>query len=477
MDWRPTSRSRSRPPETTTFDQYGVQAGLDGRFSFPTSQDTFGLRRGGVSVPNNASMLSFGRRSPPIGSLLNHPTDLPSLYEEQGEHSNATYNNPFPGSPEFVPSSLPSSGFHGLSRIPSLPQNPPPPDEKRSFPRHVRKTSFDHTVYKDGLHPEIAGRHQVNGRPSSIDNGTGTKRRAEAPHYESMLRADPSNVEGSSRLTQELLDVTTSPFPSSAFNFSFPPYQDLFVPLSSSSTSPVSTRQNTLGPQSSAEQSPQVSTAFPIPHSSSGERLSAAAAAASAAMAESYAQLNAATLAATRTDEILDYNQILNLMYPGLDGNRQYVDPAQIFDHNSASVPSAYTSYHHSPSSDSWGNGPSSQASPEALPSSSSTPPPADGTRSTIQSRRYIPLKQDVLQRRASLNAGSSPTELRSSSSTPDLKHGEGKGSGEEADQPPTLCTNCHTTNTPLWRRDPEGQPLCKPCWSPCLFPKLKVYF
>ena len=34
-------------------------------------------------------------------------------------------------------------------------------------------------------------------------------------------------------------------------------------------------------------------------------------------------------------------------------------------------------------------------------------------------------------------------------------------GGGEDSEQVPTVCTNCQTTNTPLWRRDPEGQPLC----------------
>lgn len=542
MDWMPASRSRSRHADSSKgYDQHGMghpNSGFDGRFTFPslesdrpeTSKVTTSTSPS-IPIPGAMSMLTAKRPSPPYNASR---SELTSVYEENNSdalggssgynpdgsidsryleslnyphhphghhhhhhsHPLSTYN-----SPTFAPSSLPSYGLHGVARMPSNSSS----DNHRSFPRHVRKTSFDHTVSKDGVFPGLSGRHQVNGKPLSPDSLIGTKRRADAPHAESMLRADPSNVDGiapmpivgpSRSQAQANQDSGAdqyehgSPFPSSSFNFSFPPYEGLFdLPAGAGEYSGEGSYHRDSARSSISAAGNSYRPGVSPPNNANGEGgLSAAAAAASAALAEGYAQLSAANLAAGGVDDPsspIDYRHLmgLGLVYGGDGGGGglgqtyTHVDPTQIL----SSVPggegsAGYVSFHASPSSDGWGPvGGSAHASPEPYnASNASTPPSVDGNPVNIQGgsgptaqngragRKYISLKGDMRPRK-SLPGSPTLGTLRSSTSTPDLGHS--KGGSEDSGETPTLCTNCQTTNTPLWRRDPEGQPLCM-----CLF-------
>lgn len=580
MDWRPTSRSRSRVADThMTFDQPPIfqSQTADNQYPFPSSaanplepskpDNAYG--RGLTKPPNSisvpgTSLLSSGRPSPPFASLSSS-NPLSSVFEDPTDHRPGSFDvssdsryvhsmhfNPLTSfdNSNFAPSSLPAAGLHGLVRTPN--SNGMPPPELRRFPRRVRKTSFDHTVSREGIMQDVGGRHQVNGKPlPPTESLVGTKRPAENVHFDSLLRADPSNVDGgvmapSSTSGAEQLDGNSSTFPSSSFNFSYPAYEGIFdlptpgvassvpnadFPLSlrtSESGSGSSTNTGNVGsgsasgsrnnasgagqgymsrasgPISGSLYHQQSATTGPLGHH---EGLSAVAAAASAAVAEGYAQLNAANFA----DEAgLDYRQLmgLGLLYP-LDGSPYtHVDPTQIVNF-AANV----TQDGLSPASDGWVNGlgTSATASPESYnASNASTPPSAESPgatgvassstpqvqgsrRGTDQARKYMSLQQGAqeVQRRKSIsvsnNAAHSPggasVDGRSSTGTPESsgtagantgqkeESGGGSGSatgrnqgknGEDGDQPPTLCTNCQTTNTPLWRRDPEGQPLCE---------------
>lgn len=351
----------------------------------------------------------------------------------------------------------------------------------------MRKTSFDHTVERQGFFPGPSGRHQVNGKPLSPDSLAGQKRRADAPHAESILRADPSNVQGNPPPTKPREAdqyVGNGSFPSTTFNFSFPPFEGMF-----DFTSPGSAISHHEFPQmlQSAENATASDLHFhdSAPHSLSGptytpsvgsppgvdEGISTAAAAANAAMAEGYVQHFG-------TDDGVDYRQLFGLPFPSLDtgvslgqGPYTHVDPTQILPVEHGEM--VLQSYHASPTSD-WGNGlPSSTASPEPyVTSNASTPPSVDGANNASNARisnRKISSTNRVaqgLQRRKSV-AHTTVAVSRSETSTPELttegsSSATAKGSSDDGDQPPTSCTNCQTTNTPLWRRDPEGQPLCK---------------